>query len=87
MPAPKRLILNVGETQLSAFILPEMAVDDVPHVVCKECAPLKTKMRVEAEVTIIRRRTNQHYAVMTCNVCGRQFAIPYAVNQNSEEPQ
>ncbi len=85
MGAPKRLRLDVGETVLSAFILPDMAVDDVPHAVCKECAPTSSKMKVLAEVTIIQRRANQHYAVMRCGKCGRQYAIPYAVDQNSNE--
>jgi RNase P subunit RPR2 len=85
MGAPKRLRLDVGGTSLSAFILPEMAVDDVPHAVCKECAPTNTKMKVAAEVTVLYRRHNQHWAIMVCGKCGREYAIPYAVNQNSDE--
>jgi hypothetical protein len=85
MAPPKRLRLDVASTSVSAAILPEMAVDDVPHAVCMYCAPAHTKLRVLAEVTIVSRRGNQHYAVMKCPKCDREYAIPYAVDQNSDE--
>lgn len=87
MGAPKRLRVDVGDTSLSAFILPEMAIDDVTHIVCKECAPAQTKMRLSAEVTVMKRSGNQHYAVLTCGRCRRQWAVPYALDTVARDGQ
>lgn len=85
MGAPKRLRLDVGGASISAFLLPEMAAEDVPAVVCKDCAPTRTRMRQQAEVWTMTKSNTTRYAVFICNRCRRQWAVPYASEKTLQE--
>jgi hypothetical protein len=77
MSAPKRVKVDVEGTLISAFVLPEMAVAGLPHVVCKHCAPERTKMKLIAEVKRHSRDGERDIAIFECPRCGRQWAVPY----------
>ena len=86
MGAPSRLILRVGETEISAFLLQTMSEPEARRITCKECSPLKTRMRLEADVVVPGRGHNDHYYVFMCSQCLREYAVPWVeVSERTED--
>jgi len=84
MPAPNKIILRVGVLKVSAFDLGDVEASSVPKIVCKICAPTRTKMNFIAQITLpIRDGLKSHY-LYTCQRCGRSWAISPVGSLESE---
>ena len=77
MSAPNRLILNVGKTKASGFILPTVTPVNAANVVCKVCAPNKTKMSFLAEVIVPHKADDVHFYVFRCGQCQREWVTTF----------
>lgn len=76
MPAPTRLLLRIGTVKVSAFVLPEVTQGENFNLVCKECAPKRTKMRFIVQVGVPTPKGELNYYVYQCGDCARQWALP-----------
>jgi hypothetical protein len=74
MPAPNKLIFKIGRASLSAFNVGEANWSARGPIVCKACAPVKTKMRFRLEAIIPARTGNVHWYVYSCDTCFRAWA-------------
>lgn len=77
MAAPGRLIVRVGPIHISAIVLPDGTDNGAPGIVCKACAPNKTKMRRVVAVQYPVGRDEQHFTIYQCAGCDRQWALPW----------
>jgi hypothetical protein len=75
MPAPNKIIIRVGGLKLSAFDLGEVKLAGERPIVCKICAPQKTKMRFSAQVSIPSTAGEIQHYVYTCANCGRSWSV------------
>lgn len=87
MSAPDRLILNVGGKKVSAFMLPSSSIEEAANIVCKACAPVKTRLKLVVELAFPNKHGNQHFAVFQCSGCSRQWAVPYTTAQQPKETE
>lgn len=79
MPAPKKLRLNYGKLQISAFVQPMQEDIDDFHPICRACMPVQTKMRHMCEVTQLGFEDDIVHMIYQCTNCGRQWAWPFQV--------
>jgi aspartate carbamoyltransferase regulatory subunit len=79
MPAPNRIVTRIGDLDVSAIILPEVPAVDASAIVCKACAPRKTRMKAQADLTQYGFTEDLHWTIFRCNYCKRQWALPYRI--------
>jgi hypothetical protein len=77
MPAPHRFRLYVSDIAVSAFILPPLEVAIAGRPVCKNCAPLRTKMQHVMTARITLKDGFEVYDVFECLTCSTQWALTY----------
>jgi hypothetical protein len=85
MPAPSKLILRVKNKRLSAFIIDLDIIEPYDDMVCKSCAPTKTKMKYQAVVTVPAKGGNDWYSIYQCGRCARQWATYRFVPDGAKE--
>jgi hypothetical protein len=85
MGAPKRLRLDVDKFHVSAVLLPEVPAEQAETVVCKDCAPQKTK--IKHQITLVQEGFDHDkcWAVFQCKSCAKQWALPYRVEHSIRE--
>lgn len=85
MGKPIQLKIHFDGLHVSAKVLPEMTVETYKQVVCKTCAPKKSRLK---EVCALVQRFPAHdrfWSVMRCSTCGTDWAIPYQIELTLKE--
>ena len=73
MPAPVRITLRGTGLNISAFLIADLMPVEA-SLVCKTCAPVKTRMRLLAEIAIYQPDKTSQYKIWECLTCRRQWA-------------
>ncbi len=74
MPAPNKIIARVGKLRISAFYVGDVTGVPRTGLVCKACAPAKTRMKFLADIIVPATEGDLHYVCYECQTCKRQWS-------------